>query len=194
MKIFTPIYQRMLKWAAHPRAPWILFWLSFAESSFFPLPPDIMLAPMVLAKPKEGWRFAFLCTVGGVLGAFVGYIIGMFFFMAIKPLLIDLGYMGKYELIIHWFAEWGFWVMFFAGFAFIPYKLFTIAAGATGLGLLPFTLGSIVGRGGRFFLVTALLKWGGVKMQAWLEKYIDHLAWIFILLLIVGYVVWRCVH
>lgn len=151
MKIFTPFYRHLLRLAAHRHAHIILFWLSFAESSFFPIPPDVMLIPMVLAKPKQAWKNAALCTIGGVLGAFVGYAIGMFFFTLVRPLLIKLGYMPHYQTIIVWFTHWGFWVMFFAGFAFIPYKLFTIAAGAFGLGLLPFTLGSIVGRGGRFF-------------------------------------------
>lgn len=194
MKIFSPMYRRMLSWASHSRAPLILFWLSFAESSIFPIPPDVMLAPMVLAKPKDAWRNAWLCTLGGVLGAFVGYIIGMFFFHAVKPLLIELGYMPHYEMVVQWFHTWGFWVMFFAGFAFIPYKLFTVAAGATGLGLLPFTLGSIIGRGGRFFLVTALIKLGGARMEHWLQDYIDHLAWLCILLLVIGYFTWHFLH
>jgi membrane protein YqaA with SNARE-associated domain len=191
MKIFSPLYRRTLLWAAHRRAPTLLFWLSFAESSFFPIPPDVMLAPMVLAKPKDAWRNAGLCTAGGVLGAFVGYLIGMFFFAAVKPLLIKIGYLPHYEMIVAWFQQWGFWVMFFAGFAFIPYKLFTIAAGATGLAIVPFFLGSLVGRGGRFFLVTALIKFTGAKAERWLNDYIDHLAWLSILLLISAYFFWR---
>lgn len=194
MKIFLPLYKRILVWAAHPRAPMLLFWLSFAESSIFPIPPDVMLAPMVLANPKNGWRNAWLCTLGGVLGAYLGYIIGMFFFFAAKPLLIKLGYMPHYVLVTSWFNHWGFWVMFFAGFAFIPYKIFTIAAGATGLGLIPFTLGSLVGRGGRFFLVTALIKLGGVKAERLLHDYIDHLAWFCILLITMGYFAWKWLH
>ena len=194
MKIFAPLYRQMLRFAAHKQARVILFCLSFAESSFFPIPPDVMLIPMALAKPKQAWQSAGLCTAGGVLGAFVGYVIGMFFFSAVHPLLIKLGYMPHYELIVHWFKQWGFWVMFFAGFAFIPYKLFTIAAGAAGLGLLPFTLGSIVGRGGRFFLVVALIKLGGTKAEHWLNDHIDHLAWICIALLVLGYFIWRSMH
>lgn len=194
MKIFSPLYNRMLTWAAHHKAPSYLFWLSFAESSFFPIPPDVMLAPMVLAKPEKAWRNAWLCTLGGVLGAYLGYVIGMFFFYAIKPLLLQLGYMPKYQLIVEWFEHWGFWVMFFAGFAFIPYKLFTIAAGATGLGLIPFTLGSLVGRGGRFFLVTAIIRIGGVRMERLLREYIDHLAWFCILLVVLGYLAWHFLH
>jgi len=194
MKIFSPLYRRMLQWSKHRHARVILFWLSFAESSFFPLPPDVMLIPMVLAKPQEGWRNAWWCTVGGVLGAFVGYFIGMFFFMAVAPLLVKLGYMSHYQIIVAWFKQWGFWVMFFAGFAFIPYKLFTIAAGATGLGLLPFTLGSLVGRGGRFFLVAALIKLAGSKAEAWLRDYIDYLAWLCVVLLVLGYFIWRSTH
>ena len=192
MKIFSPIYKRMLVWAKHPKAPTFLFWLSFAESSFFPIPPDVMLAPMVIAKPNSAWRLAFICTLGGVLGAFVGYALGMFCFVALKPWLIKLGYYGHYQLIVTWFDQWGFWVMFFAGFAFIPYKLFTIAAGATGLGLLPFTLGSIVGRGGRFFLVALIIRVGGVKMERTLLKYIDHLGWLLTVLVIIAGVTWQC--
>lgn len=191
MKIFSPLYRRMLIWAAHPKAPRFLFWLSFAESSFFPIPPDVMLAPMVLAKPDQGWRNALICTVGGVLGAFVGYALGMFCFMAVKPWLIKLGYYPHYQLIVTWFQQWGFWVMFFAGFAFIPYKLFTVAAGATGLALIPFTFGSIVGRGGRFFLVTLIIRVGGIRMERALLKYIDHLAWLCVLLIALATVIWR---
>lgn len=194
MKIFAPLYRRMLQWSQHRHAKVILFWLSFAESSFFPVPPDVMLIPMVLAKPQQAWRNAWWCTVGGVLGAFVGYFVGMFFFIAIAPLLIKLGYMAHYQMIVTWFKHWGFWVMFFAGFAFIPYKLFTIAAGATGLGLLPFTLGSLVGRGGRFFLVAALIKLAGDKAERWLHDYIDYLAWLCIVLLVFGYFIWRFIH
>ncbi len=194
MRIFSPIYRQMLQWAVHSKAPLWLFILSFAESSCFPIPPDVMLAPMVLAKPTKGWRFASLCTLGGVLGAYVGYAIGHFCFLAVKPWIMHLGYYSHYELIVTWFAEWGFWVMFFAGFAFIPYKLFTIAAGATGLALIPFTLGSIVGRGGRFFLVTWVIRAGGVKMERALLKYIDHLGWLCIALIVLAWVVWKLCH
>jgi membrane protein YqaA with SNARE-associated domain len=194
MKIFAPFYQRMLRWSGHRHARIILFWLSFAESSFFPVPPDVMLIPMILAKPHEAWRNAWWCTMGGVLGAFIGYFIGMFFFMAIAPLLIKFGYMAHYQIIIAWFKQWGFWVMFFAGFAFIPYKLFTIAAGTIGLGLVPFTLGSLIGRGGRFFLVAALVKLAGSKAERWLENYIDYFAWLGLALIVFAYLTWRLIH
>jgi membrane protein YqaA with SNARE-associated domain len=126
-----------MTWAAHRHAPWYLGGLSFAESSFFPIPPDVMLAPMSLARTDRAWWYATLTTVASVVGGLFGYLIGMLAIDAVLPLLVDAGYGSRYDQAIAWFAEWGVWVVFIAGFSPIPYKLFTISAGASAMALLP---------------------------------------------------------
>lgn len=177
MKIFSPLYNQTMKWSRHPKAPWFLGALSFTESSFFPIPPDVMLAPMCLANPKRAWWFALLTTVASVLGGLLGYTIGFFAFTWIEPFLRESHYWDSYQTAVTWFGEWGFWAVFIAGFSPIPYKVFTIAAGAMSMALLPFTLASLIGRGLRFFLVAGLMAWGGEKMETALHKYVDWLGW-----------------
>lgn len=191
MKLFSKLYERVMRWAEHRHAPRYLAGLSFAESSFFPIPPDVMLAPMALAQPKRAWYFAALTTVTSVLGGIAGYLIGMFAFELIEPLLHSAGYWGKYELAQQWFEEWGLWVIFIAGFSPVPYKIFTITAGVISMSFLPFVLASAIGRGARFFLVAGLMVWGGEKMEAALRRYVDLLGWLVVVLLIVGYLLLR---
>lgn len=178
MQIFSLLYKKMMEWSKHRHASYYLYGLSFAESSVFPIPPDVMLAPMVLANPERAWILATFTTIASVLGGLLGYLIGAVAFDLVHPFIIHLGYEASYQNIQTWFDTWGFWVMFIAGFAFIPYKLFTIAAGAAHLLLLPFILGSIVGRGGRFFLVTGLILWGGTRIEKLFERHVDRIAWI----------------
>ncbi|MBL1294381.1 MAG: DedA family protein, partial [Thiotrichales bacterium] len=153
MQLFGKLYDMTLRWAAHPKAPWYLGGLSFAESSFFPIPPDVMLAPMVLAKRNKAWWFATITTIASVLGGIAGYLIGWLAFDVIEPWVMQAGYGDKLELSKQWFAQWGVWVVFIAGFAPIPYKLFTISAGVLAMSFLPFVIASLIGRGARFFLV-----------------------------------------
>jgi membrane protein YqaA with SNARE-associated domain len=160
--------------------------MSFAESSFFPIPPDVMLAPMSLAEPMRAWRFAWITTLASVLGGLFGYAIGYFAFDAIEPWLRESRYWAPYELAVDWFKEWGFWAVFIAGFSPIPYKAFTLAAGALSMALLPFTIASLIGRGSRFFLVAGLMKWGGARMEAALHRYVDRLGWATVALLASG--------
>lgn len=190
MRIFTFLYNKMMSWAQHRHAPYYLFGLSFAESSFFPIPPDVMLAPMALAKPQQAWNYATLTTIASVLGGVFGYLIGALAFNLIHPYIIQFGYEANYQQIQVWFNEWGFWLMFFAGFAPIPYKLFTVAAGAMHIALLPFILGSIVGRGGRFFLVTGVMLWGGARMEKIVARYIEIIGWLVVILLLFVYWFW----
>lgn len=178
MKLFSPLYDQAMRWARHPRAPWYLGGLSFAESSFFPIPPDVMLAPMSLANPRRAWWFALLTTLTSVAGGLLGYLIGAYAFELIEPLIRDSGYWPKYLSAQAWFAEWGFWAIFVAGFSPIPYKVFTIAAGVAAMALLPFALASLIGRGARFFLVAGLMAWGGEKMEAGLRRHVDRLGWL----------------
>lgn len=177
-RVFSRLYDTVLRGAAHPRAPWLLAALSFAESSFFPVPPDVMLAPMVLVRPQRAPHFALVATLASVLGGLLGYVIGYFALELIRPVLYELGDWQSYLTVRGWFAHWGFWVVFVAGFSPIPYKVFTIAAGAMHVAVAPFLLASLLGRGGRFFLVAILVAWGGVKVEPWLRTYIDRIGWI----------------
>ncbi len=191
MRLFSPLYARVMRWSRHPKAPWYLGILSFAESSFFPIPPDVMLAPMSLARPERAWWYATLTTVTSVAGGLFGYLIGALFFEAIRPWLETSSLWGPFQTAQAWFMEWGFWAVFVAGFSPIPYKAFTIAAGMLGMPLVPFTLASFVGRGGRFYLVAGLMRWGGSRMETLLERYVDRLGWATVVLIAIGVLLWR---
>jgi len=181
MRLFSKLYARAMRWSRHPHAPRYLMGLSFAESSFFPIPPDVMLAPMSLATPSKAWYFAGLTTLASVLGGLLGYTIGIFAFDLIEPWLHELGYWEAYLHAKAWFDAWGFWAIFLAGFSPIPYKVFTITAGVIAMSLPPFVIASAIGRGTRFFLVAALMAWGGERMERALHQYIDRLGWLMVL-------------
>jgi membrane protein YqaA with SNARE-associated domain len=191
LKIFSALYDRALRWTAHPHAERYLVGLSFAESSFFPIPPDVMLAPMTLAQPKRGWRFAILATAASVVGGLAGYAIGWLALDAIEPLLRSLGYWDSYTRSTEWFVTWGFLAVLVAGFSPIPYKVFTIAAGALHMLLPAFVIASLVGRGGRFFLVAGLIIWGGEGMERRLRKHVDTLGWLVVILGVIAVLVLR---
>lgn len=191
MKIFSSLFARTMRWSRHPHAPWYLALLSFAESSFFPVPPDVMLAPMAMATPRRAWALALLTTVASVLGGLFGYAIGYFAFAGIRPWLEGSSYWEPYLQARAWFDAWGAWAVFIAGFSPIPYKVFTIAAGVAQMALLPFTLASLVGRGARFFLVAALMRWGGERMEARLHRIIDRLGWASVAALLLAYALYR---
>jgi len=193
MKLFSPLYSRAMAWSRHPRAPWYLGGLSFAESSFFPVPPDVMLAPMCLAMPSRAWYFALLTTLTSVAGGLFGYAIGYYAFDVLQPWLQESKYWPAYQTAVEWFGRWGFWAVFIAGFSPIPYKVFTIAAGALSMALLPFTAASLIGRGLRFFLVAGLMAWGGARMEAMLHRYVDRLGWALIGLIAVA-MLWYGTH
>lgn len=185
MRLFSPLYEKAMQWARHRHAPAYLAGLSFAESSFFPIPPDVMLAPMSLAKPRQAWFLAGLTTIASVLGGLFGYMIGLFAFDQIAPLLESAGYWDHYLRAKSWFDEWGFWAIFLAGFSPIPYKIFTISAGAASMALIPFAIASLIGRGCRFFLVAALMAWGGERMEGLIGRYMDLIGWLVVLLIVV---------
>ena len=177
MKLFSHLYNKVINWAKHPHAPKYLGILSFAESSFFPIPPDVMLIPMTIAKPDQWLRYALIATIASVLGGIAGYFIGFFAFESLEPLIIQWGYGDKLKTATQWFSEWGIWVVFAAGFSPIPYKIFTITAGALSMALIPFIIASIIGRGARFFIVAALLAWAGPKTEPLILRYIEWLGW-----------------
>jgi membrane protein YqaA with SNARE-associated domain len=168
--------------------------VSFTESSFFPVPPDVLLAPMTLARPQRWWRLAALTTVTSVLGGLLGYLIGYVALESVTPLLHRVGYWGHFETAHAWFERYGFWAIFAAGFTPIPYKVFTIAAGAAHMALLPFTVGSLVGRGARYLLVAGLVRWGGAPIEHHIRRYVDGVGWATLGALAVGYVVWSALR
>ncbi len=177
MRLFGPLYDRVLRWSAHPRAPRYLAALSFAESSFFPIPPDVMLVPMAVSRPERSAWFALLTTVASVAGAVLGYVIGYYAIGAILPWIERIGMLAEYEAAVIWFDRWGLWVILLAGFTPLPYKAFTIAAGALSLSLIPFLLGSLVGRGARFGLVAALAGILGPRVEPWVRRWVEWLGW-----------------
>ncbi len=191
MGLFGRLYAWTLKWAGHPRAPWALGGLSFAESSVFPIPPDVLLAPMCLAQPRRAMFYAHITTAASVAGGLFGYLLGYFAIALVKPWIVAAGYLPAYETAAEWFVQWGFWVILVAGFSPVPYKVFTVAAGATGIGLIPFVLGSVLGRGARFYAVAGLVAWGGPRLEPWLRLYIERIGWICVVILILGIVWWQ---
>lgn len=168
-----------------------LYWLaafSFIESSFFPIPPDIMLIPMILATPKQAWKIAGVCTFASVIGAYLGYIIGFYFFQLIaEPLLDFYGYLDKFNQFKNLYTEYGAWIVFGAGITPFPYKIITIASGVVHLNLAVFTLASVIARGLRFFVIAWLLKAYGEKMRIFIEKNLGWLSVLFLVLLIGGF-------
>ena len=184
MKLFSNIYKKVIELAKHRHAEYYLGGLSFAESSFFPIPPDVMLMPMSLARP-EGWiRFALLTTIMSVLGGIVGYFIGVWAFEWLESILTTGGYADKFGQAKSLFDKWGVAAILVAGFSPIPYKLFTITAGLLSMAFLPFVIASAIGRGARFFLVAGLVAKAGPKMEPTILKYIEWLGWLVVGLLI----------
>jgi membrane protein YqaA with SNARE-associated domain len=190
-RIFSQLYDRVLAWASHPRAPSILGGLSFAESSFFPIPPDVMLAPMCLARPLKAWWFATLCTVSSVLGGMAGYLIGRLAFHWIEPWLMASSYADVFLHAVESFERWGVVYILLAGFTPIPYKIFTIGAGVVGMPFLPFIAGSAVGRGSRFFLVAGFIRLMGERAADKLRLWVDVIGWSVLVLAVLVFAAWK---
>ncbi|WP_377278034.1 YqaA family protein [Rhizobium sp. R86522] len=184
--------RRMYDWtmslAGTRHADRALAGVSFIESFFFPIPPDVLLIPMVIKRRHNWFRLALLCTLASVLGAFLGYAIGMFLFEAIgRPILAFYGKEDAFEQVAGWYNTWGGWGVLFAAITPFPYKVLTIFSGATGLNFLVFTIVSIIGRAFRFFLVAFLLKLYGESIRLFIEKYLGLLFTLFMLLLVGGF-------
>ena len=192
--MFQKLYDRVIRWSKHPHAVKFLVALSFAESSFFPVPPDVMLAPMALAQPNKAFHYALWTTLASVIGGMFGYAIGFFLFDSIEPWLQTSHYWDAYQQANTWFDKWGFWAVFVAGFSPIPYKVFTIAAGALNMVFLPFVLASIIGRGGRFFLVAMLIAAGGERLESKLREYMDRLGWGLVAIIVTGGLIYHFMH
>lgn len=193
MTLFRPLYDRVLAWSRHPHAERYLGAMSFAESSFFPIPVDVMLAPMTLADRNKWVRFAAIATIFSVLGGLGGYAIGWGMFEAIEPWLRDSHYWDAYLTARDWFDRYGVLVVFVAGFSPIPYKVFTIAAGVAALSLPGFFLGSLVGRAARFFLVAGLVRAGGQRFEDTLSKHVERIGWatVVVTIVVIGWLMMR---
>ena len=189
---YSKTVRRLYDWAMtislKPNAVWGLVVVSFVESSFFPIPPDVVLIPLVLAQRQKAFKLALYCTIASVLGGFLGYFIGWVLDESVlNPLLTQWGMMDSFNTFKEWYHAFGAWIVFMAGLTPFPYKVITIASGALGLNLFVFTVASVLSRGGRFFLVAWLLyKWGD-PMKTFIEKNLGWLSVLFFVLL-VGFV------
>jgi membrane protein YqaA with SNARE-associated domain len=185
-------YDWTMRAAAHEKAPQALFWVSFAESSVFPIPPDVMLIPMVLARRLKAWAYAAIATVGSVLGGLAGYAIGYFLLETLGRWVIDIyGLQAQFEAYRAAYNEWGLWIILIKGLTPIPYKLVTIASGAAAFNFWVFVTASIVTRGARFFLVATLLYWFGEPIRDFIERRLTLVTTAFVVVLIGGFVVVR---
>lgn len=200
MKLFGPLYDLAIRWSRHRRAPSLLAGLSFLEGFIFPVPPEIMLAPMSLAQPKRALRFAGLSLIGSLMGALIGYLLGHYAFAAMHPLIEWLGWGEQIDRQVAQLRQlaaespWrAFWLLVLVGFTPIPLKVFTWAAGVVGVPIMPFLASMLVGRGKRVYLVAGAIKLGGVRAEAALHRWIEPLGWIASAGLVVlgGWVVWR---
>lgn len=200
MKIFGPLYERAIQWSQHRRAPSLLTGLSFFEAIIFPVPPEVMLAPMSLAQPKRALWFASLSLMGSLAGALVGYALGHFAFEALKPVIEWLGWTQAIQHQVDELRQmvaqspWkAFWLLVLAGFTPIPLKIFTWASGIVGVPLLPFLASMLVGRGKRVYLVAGAIKLGGARAEAALHRWIEPVGWVasFLLLAVVAWLVWQ---
>ena len=188
------LYDRTMALAGHRHANWALAAVSFIESSVFPIPPDVMLIPMVLAQRHKALLIATICTVASVLGGLLGYVIGLFLFENIgQPILDFYSYGEKFSSFQSRYNEWGVWIVLIAGLTPFPYKVITIASGVTGLSLPVFVIASIIARGARFAIVAALLWKFGEPIQNFIERYLGILFSVFIALLIGGFAVMNLV-
>lgn len=184
------LYDRTIAYSSSPNAPYALGLVSFAESSFFPVPPDVMLIPMALAQPKKAWLYALICTVTSVLGGLLGYWIGAALFETVGQWLISVyGYGEKIDQFRAMYQEYGTWIILIKGVTPIPYKIVTIASGLAGYDLLWFVLLSVVTRGARFFLVAGFLNHFGDGLRHVIERNLGLVAGTIAFFIIAGFVV-----
>ncbi len=187
------LYNWTLNWANRPSSSIALFVLAFAESSFFPVPPDVLLMPLVLGQRKKWFRFAALCSAASVLGGAAGYCIGAWAWTGIETCMYDwFSWAGfsreKYLAVAAAYEQWNFWVVFTAGFTPLPFKLITITAGVFGINFAVFLAASVISRSARFFLVAVLMHRFGPKIRPFVDKYFNWLSLLFVLLLVGGFI------
>jgi len=183
------LYDWVLHWAETPYATPALFIIAIAESSFFPIPPDVLLIVLAISIPTRSFRYAAICAVGSIIGGMLGYLIGYGLWETVgQPIFDFYGYMDKYDWIRAKYEEYNAWAVGIAGFTPIPYKVFTIAAGACKINFPIFMLASAASRSARFFLVAALIRIYGQPIKGFIEKYLNLLTIVFVILLIGGFV------
>ena len=180
MKLFSYLYNKTSSWSAHQHAPYYLAGVAFAESSFFPIPPDVMLVSMGLAAPKNSWNYALIATLFSVIGGILGYLLGVYCIEYIGPYIEASSYASSYKQIHLWFEQRGIWMIILAGFTPLPYKVFTITAGAMHMAFGPFVIASIIGRGLRFFMVCGFLYFAGARLEEQLRRYVDVIGYVMI--------------
>ncbi len=184
------LYDWVLHWAETPYGTWALFLLSFCESSFFPIPPDVLLIALAVGIPKKSFKYALVCSVGSVLGGCLGYLIGWQFMAGIGEKIIALyGLTQKVEYIKDLYTNYDAWAIGIAGFTPIPYKVFTISAGAFNINFSVFIIASTISRSARFFLVGSFIYIFGPRIQTFIDKYFNILAVAFMVLLVAGFVI-----
>ncbi|HTM69674.1 MAG TPA: YqaA family protein [Luteimonas sp.] len=200
MKVFAPLYERALRWAQHRNAPVLLGVLSFVEAVFFPVMPEVMLAPMALSRPQRAFRYATISLACSLAGALVGYALGHYAYELVKPAFASLGWAQHVDEQVAYLrgiaieSPWkAFWILVLAGFAPIPLKFFTWASGIVGVPLLPFMASMFIGRGKRVYLLALAIRIGGPRAEAALRRWIEPLGWIALLLLVAvfGWLAWR---
>jgi len=192
--MLQPLYQRLLRLAASPHALPVLIAIAFVESSIFPIPPDVMLIPMMVAAPSRAFRLAAICTLASVAGGFLGYAIGYYAFDSFgEPVLRFYGAMGRYEQLKADFAQYGAWIIILKGMTPIPFKLVTIASGVFKFDLLAFAGASLLSRGIRFFLVGVLFWWFGPAIRDFIERRLVLVTSVFTAFLVGGFLVLRYV-
>ncbi len=191
MKIFGKMYDQTMKWSRHRLAVYWLFFVSFIEAIFFPIPPDVMLIPMSMNNPKQALKYALYTALASLLGGLIGYAIGYYAYDFVHHYIVQFGYETKMNQVVSWFNQWGVLVLFVAGFSPIPYKVFTIAGGLLQMALLPFIATAFISRAARFILVAKLSAWGGPKIEAKLRRSIEVLGWSVVVLAIIAYLILR---
>ena len=189
MRWMRKLYYWVLSWAFSPYAVPALFGLAFAESSFFPIPPDVLLIALAISVPAKAFYYALICSAGSVLGGMVGYLIGYGLMDVIGHRIVDFyGFTDKWLLVGDLYNRYAAWAVGIAGFTPIPYKVFTIAGGAFKIDFLIFVLASAVSRSARFFIVAALIYKFGAPVRRFIDKYFDILAIVFVVLLVGGFI------
>ena len=184
------LYSWVLHWAETPYGTWALFLLAFCESSFFPIPPDILLIALAVSIPKKSFKYAAVCTAGSLIGGCLGYLIGWQFMIGVGEKIIQFyGLTHKMQYIKDLYVQYDAWAIGIAGFTPIPYKVFTISAGAFEINFTVFIIASAVSRAARFFLVGGLIYIFGPKIQAFIDKYFNILAIAFVVLLVAGFAI-----
>lgn len=190
MKIHRRLFDWVMHWAETPYGTWALFLLAFSESSFFPIPPDLLLIALCISKPRRSFYYAMITSLASISGGILGYAIGQFGFETLGRPIIELyGAQNSYDKVKLLFEKYDAWAIGIAGFTPIPYKIFTIASGAFKINFWVFITASIIGRSARFFMVGGLIRVFGPKIKEFLDRYFNLLSILFVILLVLGFVV-----